>query len=234
MTICEYMNNFVLCPRTMDGSCVLVMKSQDILLLLKLASLERLEERERGLISSVMLRFESDDRDWLGWEIDEENEIEYQFASDRYSHRNLAAMTGISKSQIGSSLIRSKEVNLLAFDERNGIYRINKKALIEFLVHGLKYVFPVVPGPLVRGIPTAFSAPVMSKHIFGTSDSLFVWPDARGKEKGQLIEPLYKTVPKAVKQDPYLYELLALIDSIRIGKPREANYAIDLLEEALS
>ena len=30
-------------------------------------------------------------------------------------------------------------------------------ALIEFLVHGLRYVFPVAPGPLVRGLPYAIS-----------------------------------------------------------------------------
>jgi hypothetical protein len=28
----------------------------------------------------------------------------------------------------------------------------------EFLIHGLKYVFPAYPGALVRGVPTAHSA----------------------------------------------------------------------------
>lgn len=44
-----------------------------------------------------------------------------------------------------------------------------------------------------------------------------VWPYAEGNIRGQEIEPLYPSVPKAVKKDPALHELLALVDGIRVG-----------------
>jgi hypothetical protein len=54
-----------------------------------------------------------------------------------------------------------------------------------------------------------------------------------GKGKGQSVQPLYKSAPKAVKQDPELYKLLALIDAIRLGNPRETKMAITLIAEEL-
>lgn len=44
------------------------------------------------------------------------------------------------------------------------------------------------------------------------------------------MQPLYKTVPMAVKMDPYLYEYLALVDAIRLGNAREVEVAINELE----
>lgn len=35
------------------------------------------------------------------------------------------------------------------------------KQLLEFIVHGVKYVFPAKEGRLARGVPTAFGAPVL-------------------------------------------------------------------------
>lgn len=212
------------------------MKSQDILLLLKLVSLQRLAQKEDGVRSTAEVLAESYSDNWQGWESDDAEQgtdLRSVSAEERYRVRNLEAMTGISKSEVGASLKRSTQVNLVASDRKSGVPRVNKKALLEFVVHGLKYVFPAQPGRLVRGIPTTFAAPVMSEHLMTAGDSIYVWPDAAGKEKGQSITPLYKSVPKAVKQDAYLYELLALIDSIRTGGPREARLATELFEERL-
>lgn len=46
-------------------------------------------------------------------------------------------------------------------------------------------------------------------------------------------EPLFKSAPYAVRQDAELYALLALVDAIRIGQPRERNLAIKLLGKHL-
>jgi hypothetical protein len=40
-------------------------------------------------------------------------------------------------------------------------------------------------------------------------------------------------VPKAAKADPQLYELLALMDAVRIGRERGRNLANDLLRKEL-
>ena len=70
-----------------------------------------------------------------------------------------------------------------------------RQALFDFLVHGLAVVFPVKPGAIVRGIPTAHSAPPLNKEILSGEE--YVWPFAKGSARGQGITPLYTTVPMA-------------------------------------
>jgi hypothetical protein len=176
-----------------------MMKSQDIVLLLKLISLEK---------SSNLA------------------------PSDNYSLRQLEALTGISKSELSSALNRCINVGLVARDRQSSQPLVNRKALLGFLLQGIKYVFPAKPASLVRGIPTAFAAPVLEGKVMSAGDSINVWPDATGTMKGQAIAPLFKSVPQAVKADAKLYELLALVDAIRIGNPREAQLAGELLEQA--
>jgi hypothetical protein len=45
--------------------------------------------------------------------------------------------------------------------------------------------------------------------------------------------PFYKTVPQAALQDPYLYEVLALVDAIRDGRSRERQIAEEELKARL-
>jgi hypothetical protein len=44
---------------------------------------------------------------------------------------------------------------------------------------------------------------------------------------------LYAGAPAAARNDARLYELLALVDAVRLGRPRERRVATDLLETAL-
>jgi hypothetical protein len=213
------------------------MKSQDILLLLKLISLQQQENKSR-------LNYLSDKNSptvWEGWEIEEEDAafrrelnllVPNAFAA-RYTARGLESETGVSKSEVSQSLKRSIKVGLAKLDRKTDIPRANTKALTEFIIYGLKYVFPAQVSELSRGIPTSFAAPVLQGKLMSSGESIYIWPDARGSNKGQAVQPLYKTVAKAVKTDPYLYEYLALVDAIRLGNAREAGVAIDELENKL-
>lgn len=233
------MLSFVLGLRT--GIRVLIMKSQDILLLLKLVSLHRLEQKElfismESYARSAEIKEYSSHGEWRGWDLmDGDTYLKPNSLSlqDRYSLRNLEAMTGISKTEASSALKRSIDVGLATIDRKTKLPRVNNRALFEFITFGIKYVFPASIGGLVRGIPTSFSAPVMSGKLMTAGETIYVWPDPVGKEMGQSVEPLYRSVPKAVKQDPELYKLLALIDAIRIGNPREAKVATGLMKEEL-
>ena len=111
------------------------------------------------------------------------------------------------------------------------IPKVNKKALLDFIIHGMRYTFPAKIDRLSRGIATSFAAPPLQKKLMTAGDTVFVWPDAFGETKGQAIAPLYKSVPFAVRQDKLLYMLLALIDAIRIGAARERNLAIKELSK---
>jgi hypothetical protein len=76
----------------------------------------------------------------------------------------------MSQSEISQSLARSKYAGLLHTDGKS----INRISFMEFLQYGLKYVFPQTPGPIVRGVPTAHSAPPLDSII--QSDEKYVWP----------------------------------------------------------
>src|ERR1035437_9024613 len=70
------------------------------------------------------------------------------------SLRRLAEETGVSLSEASAACSRLLQVGLLSFGER----RIVGAALFEFLVHGLKYVFPITTGDVSRGMPTGYAA----------------------------------------------------------------------------
>jgi hypothetical protein len=46
-----------------------------------------------------------------------------------------------------------------------------------------------------------------------------------------MISALYPNQVKAVKKDNNLYDMLALIDAVRLGRPREHAKAIELLNQ---
>ena len=123
---------------------------------------------------------------------------------------------------------RSKYSRLIDSDRK----KVNRLNLLEFIHHGIRFVFPQQPGRLVRGIPTAHSAPPLNQEI--QSEEAFVWPYHQGTVRGQAIIPLYKSVPEAALRDEKLYELLALVDAIRVGKTREKELAMQFLKERIS
>ncbi len=154
---------------------------------------------------------------------------------DAYTVRSLSKNLGIgiSKSEINNSIKRSVAVGLAKFDRVTGRPQPNVSALRDFIVYGIKYVFPAKTGGIVRGIPTSFAAPILKGQLMTAGENIYVWPDPHGKNKGQSVLPLYKSVPQAVKLDDKLYEFLALIDAIRLGLPRESNLAKNILEKIL-
>ena len=130
----------------------------------------------------------------------------------------------ISPSEVSESLNRSVLAGLISNNKK----RLMKSALYDFLVYGLKYVYPIKAGALERGIKTSHSAPPLSEEIL--SDEIYVWPYLEGNIRGFAIEPLHPNVPKACVKDCKLYELLALVDAIRIGSKREYNFAVNELK----
>ncbi|HTW30579.1 MAG TPA: hypothetical protein VMD76_02810 [Candidatus Sulfotelmatobacter sp.] len=105
--------------------------------------------------------------------------------------------------------------------------------LKEFLIHGVKYVFPVERGGPTRGIPTAEAAPPLNQRFPQEFALPPVWPDAEGAVRGIAFSPLYENVPQAALRDSKLYELLALVDAIREGRAREREIAIRELTDRI-
>jgi predicted transcriptional regulator len=134
---------------------------------------------------------------------------------------------GISASEVSESLHRSVIAGLITKDKK----RLMKMAILDFLEHGLRYVYPQIPGSKVRGLPTAHSAPPLSDVI--ESSEAYVWPYDDGNVRGESIDPLHPQLPLACIKDPVFYEYMALCDALRVGKAREKNIAMDELKKRL-
>jgi hypothetical protein len=144
-----------------------------------------------------------------------------------WNQKPMAEALGMSQSEVSESVARSKFARLLD-PKGKSVY---KMALMEFLQYGLRYVFPVQPGPVVRGIPTAHSASPLKDHI--QSKEHYVWLFGKGTIRGHSILPLYPSAPEAALKDGKLYELLALVDAMRVGRAREKELAVDELKKRL-
>jgi hypothetical protein len=150
-------------------------------------------------------------------------------SGEEWRQTDIAHDLAMSQSEVSEALNRSATTGLLDKGKRS----VQRKALGEFLLHGLKYVFPARPGPIVRGMPTAHSTAPLSEFIQGERD-VYVWPYDQGHMRGQAIEPLYRTVPQAADKDECLHRLLALTDALRVGSAREHKLAAKKLKEMLS
>ena len=134
---------------------------------------------------------------------------------------DLALSLGLSQAEVGFSLARLRILGFLS-PLTNTPYM---GALLDFLVYGLKHVFPTEIGRFVRGTPTSSSASPLSSKFRLPPEAVLVWPDPEGKVRGQSLEPLYPSIPEAAKKDEKLYELLALTDALRAGGTREVELA---------
>lgn len=144
-----------------------------------------------------------------------------------WQYRDLSHALFISISEISESLNRSHLAGLIDESRR----KVYKQSLMEFLEHGLHYVFPQQPGTMVTGVPTAHSHSYFSARLI--SELNYAWPDENGWIRGLSISPLYKKVPKAIQNDEELYLLLAAIDIIRVGRTRELKLALDVLKSRI-
>ncbi len=147
--------------------------------------------------------------------------------NDNWQQIPLAQSLRMSQSEVSQSVARSKYAGLLDHSGK----RVMRLALMDFLQYGIAVVFPVKPGSVVRGLPTAHSAAPLNEVI--SSGEHYVWPFATGQVRGQAIVPLYKSAPQAALEDQNLYALLALTDALRAGKAREKNLAIEELKSRI-
>jgi hypothetical protein len=133
----------------------------------------------------------------------------------------------ISKSTAHESVRRLQAARLLRPESRT----INRLSLLEFLEHGLRYVFPVALGAPERGVPTAHTAKPLAAEL--DAEDAMVWPSEHGNVLGAAITPLYDQAPELPGRCPSLYELLTLTDALRVGRARERKLALATLRDRL-
>jgi len=133
----------------------------------------------------------------------------------------LSAATGLSQGEVHNAVRRLRGARLVLADAQ----QVHRAALLDFVGFGVPYAFPVAAGAESRGVPTAHSAGDLAAE-FGVSDPL-VWPSLAGTVRGASVTPLYAAAPATAVNNPALYELLALVDAVRLGRARERTRATD-------
>jgi hypothetical protein len=141
---------------------------------------------------------------------------------------DLSKSTGLSAGECHNAVRRLRLARLLLADER----RPSADILQQFLVQGAPFAFPPVLGASTVGIPTAHSSPAFRALVESTDG--FVWPHADGSARGQSLVPLFPAAPSLPGRNQPLYELLTIIDALRVGTTRIRKLAAELLAERLS
>jgi len=141
----------------------------------------------------------------------------------------LAAALGMSSSETHAAVKRAIASGLVDGATRT----VRRASFLEFLLHGLRYVFPAEWRGVTRGVPTSYAAPPLSAQ-FSIGDLPPVWPHPEGTSRGEGLVPLYRSVPDAALRDPAFYEWLALVEAVRSGRARERRMASKELERRLA
>lgn len=144
------------------------------------------------------------------------------------TYRALAGVVGLSLGETHNASKRLELARLVA----PGRERINRTGALDFLVFGVPYVFPAQMGGPARGIPTAHSAPPIAESVQPTGSPI-VWPSARGPARGSSLVPLSDVVEHIWESDTRLYQLVAMVDALRVGRVRERTMAKEHLERFL-
>lgn len=150
----------------------------------------------------------------------------------RWTYAALGEALSMSASQVHASVKRAAAAGLAVVRGR-GDWSPVIPALVEFALHGVRYVWPALPGPVKRGVPTSFGAEPLAGRISAAEGEAPVWAHPQGNAKGPTLTPLYATAPQAAIADPALHRLLALQDALRAGRARERALAAELLRKSL-
>ncbi|HEY2849090.1 MAG TPA: hypothetical protein VGI97_04380 [Gemmatimonadaceae bacterium] len=145
------------------------------------------------------------------------------------TYEDIAGVLGGSTSTAHAAVARLRRAGILLPDDQK---RLNRLALLELLEHGVRYVFPAEPGAERLGVPTAHSAPALAGLIDDGGES-YVWASRAGTVRGRAIEPLVPAIDTIAERAPAVYDMLTLVDALRVGRARERELAIHLLRERL-
>lgn len=150
----------------------------------------------------------------------------------RWTYAALGQALSMSPSETHACVKRAMTSGLAVANAQAG-WSLVRPALLEFLLHGVRYVWPASIGSAKRGVPTSFGAEPLAAMINAAPGEAPVWAHPAGQAKGPALSPLYRTAPQAALTDPALHRLLAMVDALRTGRARERALAAELLTTAI-
>lgn len=135
----------------------------------------------------------------------------------------------MSKGGVHLALARLRAVGLV-----DGEGAAPAKKIVPFVLHGIRYLFPVTFGRRVRGVPTGPSTPDIADEFAPEPGRDFVWADTSGNHRGTSILPLDPRVPKIASDWPRSHQLFGAIDLLRIGSARDVEIASSFIVALLT
>ena len=150
----------------------------------------------------------------------------------------LSSELAMSKSEVFNGFERCKEAGLIT--ENREQPSLMKKQFFDLMVYGAPRVFYGQRGEVCKGMPTSVHARSLKElktRLVNEGDQEenipMVWPCSRGTVKGESLTPIYPSVPEAAEKDAVLYEMLALLDIIRVGSARGKKLATEFLRRKI-
>jgi hypothetical protein len=155
----------------------------------------------------------------------------HELSRREWTYYDLSQQLGLSASSAHEAVDRCRCSGLLLPSRE-----VSRKHLRDLLVVAVPRIFYATRGSLASGMPTSVhAAPIRGRFNPGRGDRVAVWPLGEGEpgRAGEAVVPLYPSAPMAAARDAVLYELLALVDVLRVGGPSERERAVELLDERL-
>ena len=150
-----------------------------------------------------------------------------------WTYNGLAVELGMSPSEVHAGVKRAIRAGLARAGDGGCPARPVTRAVEEFVFYGVPHVFVPDQGGETRGIPTAWAAPRLREKLVTGNAPPPVWPHPEGTSRGYEFSPLYRAAPEAALRDEPLYNLLTLLDVLRMGRAREVSMARELFRDLM-
>jgi len=135
------------------------------------------------------------------------------------TYPSLSSWTGLSASECHAAVKRLHRSGLTSAALQNTSifdWQVIRPAADEFTTHALRYLWPIELAGEQRGIPTGTAVEGLNEGELSVHEAdRWVWPSARGTDRGQAIKPLYPTLPEKVGNDSLFHQSLAALDLAR-------------------
>ncbi len=150
---------------------------------------------------------------------------------ERWTYARLAQDLVLTASQVFEGAKRCELAGLTTRQDDQLIVRIRE--LTDFVFYGVRFAFPAALGEISRGMPTASGGPYLSTLLVASTEGPPVWPFAAGQARGPAVTPFYPALPAAALRDAKFYNVLTLVDAVRIGGARDRELATNQLRKEL-
>jgi len=149
----------------------------------------------------------------------------FKVADEDWTYSGLGESVGISAGEAHNAVDRCRCASIVGAGGN-----IVRKNLRDLLTVAAPRIFYAVRGGLSRGMPTGIWAPPLLEKFERSGSLPTTWPCETGPcERGESVDPIYPSAPIAAR-DPLVYELLALVDVIRVGGAADRNRAIAMID----